>query len=210
MDAENLLAHLRAEIDKLPPNATIKPEALTRVLGQWESIERDGIRQLALEAQVKALQEARDKDDANRILADQITFLSAVWDKSSAFTNLIMIAGYASFFGLWSLLKDLNRPLNRYSVIAMLVSVCIYVCFEFVKMMYLGITQHRRFQAVNKPAASVAEMLKRLEVFRAESERSSVWFMRAWKFAVPPAAAAAALSLGLLAWDLVEVMLKPT
>ena len=68
-------------------------------------------------------------------LDSQIKFASELYDKSRAYTNLIITAGYAGYFGLWSVTKDNLTPKQvLWSALFMVISLCSFVFFEVYKM----------------------------------------------------------------------------
>jgi hypothetical protein len=81
---------------------------------------------------------------AEAAIEAQIRITAATFDKSAAYTNLILLAAYAGFFGLWQLTKEyLTASLALWSALLMLISVVTFVFFEVVKM---AIVQRNFFQ----------------------------------------------------------------
>jgi hypothetical protein len=71
------------------------------------------------------------------IIDSQIKLASALYDKSMAYTNLIIMAGYAGFFGLWSVTKDNLTPKQvLWSALFMVISLSSFVFFEVAKMIF--------------------------------------------------------------------------
>ena len=95
----------------------------------------------------QALEEAAKREQqrlAEAAIETQIKVLSATYDKSAAYTNLIILAAYAGFFGLWQLTKDyLSKPMALWSALLMLISVVMFVFVEVVKMVLI---QHNFMQ----------------------------------------------------------------
>src|SRR5688572_20847673 len=81
---------------------------------------------------------AAAKEDAaagEKIIETQIKIITASYDKAAAYTNLIVVAGYAAFFGLWTLTKPyLPRELALWAALLMLLSAATFVVFEVYKM----------------------------------------------------------------------------
>ena len=72
------------------------------------------------------------KNEKNDFL---IKLASAMYDKAIAYTNLVIMAGYAGFFGLWSITKDNLTPKHvLWSALFILISISSFVTFETVKM----------------------------------------------------------------------------
>ena len=79
-----------------------------------------------------------EQDDKRKIqvIQDyQIKLLSALFDKATAYANLIIMAGYAGFFGLWSFTKDKLTPMQVFwSALFITISASVFVIFETFKI----------------------------------------------------------------------------
>jgi len=79
--------------------------------------------------------ERKLQEQKKEILDSQMKLASAIYDKTMAYTNLIIMAGYAGFFGLWSITKDNLTPKQvLWSALFLLISGSSFVFFETVKM----------------------------------------------------------------------------
>lgn len=134
----------------------------------------------------KALQEAAQREQARQAEAAieiQIKVLSATFDKSAAYTNVIILAAYAGFFGLWQLTKDsISKPLAMWAALLMLASVVSFVFFEVVKM---ALIQHNFLASVKllkspEVRTSPQALQKALTDLGAIHERVQFHFMRFW------------------------------
>ena len=66
-----------------------------------------------------------------------VKIISALYDKGSAYTNLVIVGGYAAFFALWTNSRPLiNINQARWAAILMLISASIFVIFEVYKMFH--------------------------------------------------------------------------
>ncbi len=84
-------------------------------------------------------QQQREKD-ANELVETQIKVISASFDKAVQYTNLVIVAGYGGFFGLWALSRDYLTPTSgRSAALWMLASGTIFVAFEVFKMIGTGL-----------------------------------------------------------------------
>jgi hypothetical protein len=54
---------------------------------------------------IRQTEEKQQKDVAEKIIEAQIKIITASYDRAVAYTNVIVVAGYAAFFGLWTLTK---------------------------------------------------------------------------------------------------------
>jgi hypothetical protein len=86
----------------------------------------------------RGFSEAAKREQA-RVAAEisdaQIRVLSAVFDKAVAYTNLIMLGGYAGFFGLWQLTSSsLTKTLSMWAALLVFISLVTFVGYEIFKM----------------------------------------------------------------------------
>jgi hypothetical protein len=143
-----------------------------------------------IEAIKKALQEAQAREQqrmAAAVIESQVKVLSATFDKSAAYTNLIVLAAYAGFFGLWQLTKDyLPKNLGLWSALLMLISVAVFVIFEVVKMVVIQHNFFERAKALRAPEvqADPAKLMKALSSLDEVHEKVLFHFMRFWVVAL--------------------------
>ena len=70
---------------------------------------------------LELLTEQRREKDAEEIVEIEIKLLSATFDKAVQYTNLVMVAGYGGFFGLWKLTEKYLTPTGaRFAALCML------------------------------------------------------------------------------------------
>lgn len=138
------------------------------------------------DAMFKALQDANAREQeriAQAAIEAQVKVLSATFDKSAAYTNLIILAAYAGFFGLWQLTKDyLTKELALWSALLMLVSVVIFVAFEVIKMVVIQHNFMDRVKVLKSPEVqrdprALESAFQELGVVH---ERVLYHFMRFW------------------------------
>lgn len=68
-------------------------------------------------------------------IENQKQLLAHLYQRSSAYTQLIIVAGYASFFTVWQLTKSyLSKPVVMFTGICILLSVSVFVLYEVWKM----------------------------------------------------------------------------
>src|SRR5207237_2098179 len=67
----------------------------------------------------------------------QIRIIAGAYEKAVAYTNLIIVAGYAGLFALWQITKDnLSRRQVLISAFLIISSITIFVLFEIYKAHY--------------------------------------------------------------------------
>jgi hypothetical protein len=66
-----------------------------------------------------------------------IKIMSVSYDKAAAYSNLILIGGYAIFFTVWGKMYGELPPFNmKLSALFMSTSVLFFICWEIYKMIY--------------------------------------------------------------------------
>ena len=124
-------------------------------------------------------------DEYTRKLQDgllQIT--SATFDKASAYTNLVMFAGYGCFFALWSLLKaDLAPIPTAVAAILMAISASTFGLYEVYKMAYTAIAMNGLTDLLDNPGLqySAAVMVRRMDKYQRRSRELNLSFFKMWK-----------------------------
>ena len=87
---------------------------------------------------MRLVNQQQQEQVAKDIIESHIKILSASYDKAVTYTNVIVIGGYASFFGLWSVSKPyLSAVQARWAALIMLLSVSTFVFFEVYKMVVM-------------------------------------------------------------------------
>jgi hypothetical protein len=139
-----------------------------------------------LETRLATVEIQTDTKDA---IENTIKVSSAVYDKAAAYTNLIVVAGYASFFGLWSLTKPYLSP--RWALIAALLmglSMAVFVFFEIAKMIVATNVSVRASKALLdfEENSTAREVGKRLKEFTASNNHCTLWLARWWPWTLYP------------------------
>ena len=146
---------------------------------------------------------AREEDFNREIRARRDFFGSAadyqsrMFDASTAYNQLIVIGGYAAFFGVWSAFaKDLNRTVILSSGALILVSLIVYVSWTVISMFQLG---RRNMEAIASFAEGVEgfeERIHAVEIAGQQRSRSMLKFWRPVVFTSGLTGFAAAVVLG--------------
>jgi len=136
----------------------------------------------------KALE--RDKDERVEII---IRVTSALFDKAAAYTNLIIIAGFAGFFAVWSSMKVYLSPLEMFtSAFCVTVSLSVFIFWEVFGMLVRSRTLKELLKVLNTPAAEFQGALAKQQ--KTEQLRN-IWVFRIWAvalfFTIAPALVAA-------------------
>jgi len=144
---------------------------------------------------------------ADEIVETQIKIFSALYEKASAYTQLIIVAGYASYFGIWALVKEyINSRSAIWSALLMSLSVTIFVFFEVAKMTLTGWFLLRRNSTIQK-ISEIPNPQKILEVLRthdSETQKYSVKWCKFWVYTLLPTVLFALVAIVILLIALIQ------
>lgn len=131
-----------------------------------------------------------------------IKIQSALYDKGSSYTNLILVAGYAGFFAVWANMKSLMTPLEmRIAALSVLGSLTVFIVFELYKIAFLTVGALGLQQVIDLPPEQFEAAYK--EHQRRERRRVRV-LQKAWPFAFGGAIVPALVGGGTLAASFVR------
>ena len=130
-----------------------------------------------------------------------IELATALYDKSIAYTNLILVAGYAAFLTVWSNSKPyLSECEARASVALILLSLLFFVLWELYKMVLTGTAQQRHARVISASPETFWAEMENLK----DAERSLlVRAIRAWPVVLALTIVPGVLAAGVLMWGLV-------
>lgn len=154
-----------------------------------------------MEQIVKHLSEKALKDEQDKKIETLIKVLSALYDKAAAYTNLIMVAGYAGFFAVWANMKGFMTPTEmRLSALSMIFSLLIFVLWEVTKMILTSRNLHRLLEVLNAPPTEFDARLKKQQ----RDERVfNIGFLRAWRIVLVCAIVPALFAAGTLVFSFI-------
>jgi hypothetical protein len=170
-------------------NFLADPEELRRRQFQEHQLQ---IQQLGQEIQRMKMEREdqfkKHQEEAAKKLRDgYVQSISATFDKAVAYTNLIIVAGYGAFVGLWSLTKgDVQPVLSTVAAILMIVSATTFVMFEVYKM-YRTTNVIRDLTAfLEDPAIKndATVLQNKMDEYQLESRRHNLTFVRVWRISV--------------------------
>lgn len=124
------------------------------------------------------------REQKEEIIDSQIKLASAIYEKAIAYSNLIFMAGYAGFFGLWSLTRNvLTTKQVLWSALFMAISVSVFVFFEVVNMIFTSCFMLSRNSAINKlsDAQDIESIIKLLrehdKTMKSRQVKSSIFWV---------------------------------
>lgn len=175
-----------------------------RALQQQQATISELAKQMGVEASKRqqALAEANQRKAVDVMTEVQGKLI----DRSAAYTNLMLIGGYAGFFALWSGTRS-NLPIKANVAIAGLatLSLAIFISFEVYKMVVtaLRFLKNRHFL---HESLSPDQFVKRLEELKREEAKLPVGYMGIWVGAVGAALLFAFLAFALLTYNFFAIL----
>lgn len=131
-------------------------------------------------AEIKRFQQncERDKDVALAMLINEKMMTHA-----TNYTNLILVAGYAGFFGFWStIVSRLPQWVYAISGLLALVSLLLFVSWEITKM----VLSYRRLNGNNETIKQITRGDKPLLMLEAAMNLHSIKMNKLWKWFLIP------------------------
>lgn len=120
----------------------------------------------------------------DQVIDVQIRIIAGAYDKADAYTNLIIVAGYAGFFALWQFSKDnLGRREAIVSALLMIISIAVFVVFEIWKAHYTSRLLRQYAKTIQDPQnkTSPERLLTAMNNFEAAERAAAVHFVRFWQ-----------------------------
>lgn len=129
------------------------------------------------------------------------------FDRSAAYNNIILVAGYAGGFTIWSFTRaQLPEKANVAIALGLLVSLATFITFEVVKMLVTGKLVMGR-ATVLKTNQNPAEKLQAIKDIEEAQATILIRFMRYWAVTMVASIAGAGIALVLLAYNFVAVLI---
>jgi len=145
------------------------------------------------------MEDIRDEEVAAKVKAANIELLSNAFERARAYTNLVILGGYAGAFTIWNFSRPILTNHGLVGVALLLtVSLTTFVFFEVFQMYFLTriFLKHRAILIASVPGK---EFLRRHERYRAESNAATVRVLLViWSIALSVCVLTALLALGIL------------
>ena len=146
-------------------------------------------------------------DDLGKYRDLAIDIHSKAYDRAAAYTNLIMLGGYAGGFAIWNFTRDhLTAKTSAWVAIFLLLSITAFILFEIYKMVFN--TRHsmmvgkllRQEKPIVEQLADVAEHDKIM------ASHGLMVMMRVWVVALTFSVATALIAVAILIWNFVAIL----
>jgi hypothetical protein len=143
---------------------------------------------------------------AASILKELADFQSAMYDKASTYTKVIMGLGYGGFFAAWSGTKaHLSPKLLVGSALLVTLSLVLYIVFEISQTMIASYLSIEFANTVNKPGADVSAALW---AYKKKASRLTTPLLSVWKIVFPVSAVTGLAGAGTLIYAFVDSLLR--
>ncbi len=126
--------------------------------------------------------EDHSKNQMDQAIEMQIQVISAAYDRAATYANLIIFAGYAGTFTLWSFTKD-YLPEQAAITIALMVGISLFIfCgWEVYKMIYTS-SSLRRHSGIMLQDLSSDEFDQATQDAKIQTSTEAVKLYRYWIF----------------------------
>jgi len=173
---------------------------------------QETLKQLS-EQQQRMMQEAQRRQQeaaAEKMIETLVKILSSSYDKSVAYNNVLIVAGYAAFFAIWGATKPaLTNWISIASALLMVTSATVFVLFELFKMVHSSRAMtHLQSIAADESARKNPEVLQlKMKEYEAAQRLGSLRFLRIWVVVLAITASTGVLAVGLLAYNYVCILI---
>lgn len=127
----------------------------------------------------QALAEKARHETHEKRIEETTKLLSALYDRAAAYTNLIIVAGYAGFFAVWGSVKsDLSKSEMLASAFCLSFSLMVFVFWEILVMLYTSRTLGNLNKTLQAPPQDFEKQLEKHNVLVAKRAVSirRIWY----------------------------------
>ncbi len=152
------------------------------------------------------MQKDNSFDEQNyKILETQKELITHSYSQAMAYTNLIMLGGFASFFGLWKLTEPYLLKWQIFlSALLMMISVTTFVVFEIYKMIVNGRVAFSLAKTVEDPQKFIFNLMNH----KAKVSKITVGLQRVWYLVLAISVPAGVSAAGILAYSYVFGLIR--
>ena len=136
--------------------------------------------------------------------------LSISYDKAIAYNNVVIVAGYATFFAIWGATKPaLTHWISITPALLMVSSATVFVLFELFKMVQSSRTMLQlQSIAADENARKDPEIFQsKMKAFETLQRSVSLRFVRVWVAVLGIAVSTAVAAISLLAYNYICMLL---
>jgi ferric-dicitrate binding protein FerR (iron transport regulator) len=134
-----------------------------------------------LEREVIGLKQFQSDVQYDKQVQAALEITSRMQSGHAAYTNLVIAAGYAAYFTLWSTLKsDLPNRLYSLSGLMITLSLLIFMSWEITKMIWSAVAFHnieKRLASRSASPEAVTKWQQEILSFDRQVSRVWIWFL---------------------------------
>lgn len=162
----------------------------------------------ALSDEIAELKRFQQNCEQDKELALRVQLAEKMMTHATNYTNLLLVAGYAGFFGFWSTIVN-RLPQRVYAIAGLLAltSLILFISWEIVKM----VSMYRRLSRNNEILKKIRRVDNALLMHEAAMNLHSMRMNKLWKWFLIPTVttgiSAALLLLGTLVCQVWQSML---
>ncbi len=146
---------------------------------------------------VEQLAKREAERQSQEMLERVIKIITATYSSARAYTNVVIIAGYAAFFAMWSFSRGmLNDMAEAVAALSMIVSATAFASFETYKMIWVGTLVRRKTKAIGLAPERALERIQALEGIEQQELKT---FGKIWVFVLLVTIPSALIAVGILA-----------
>jgi len=121
------------------------------------------------------------------------------------YTQIIITAGYATYFGLWSISKPLlNNQTTKWSLLLLLISALSFICFEVFKVATEGYSLNFKNKALLKAITEddLDSKIEKVNKAYRYDNCMALWIHRFWHISFPISVITGLLAISFIAYGL--------
>lgn len=133
--------------------------------------------------------------------------ITSAFDSATRYSNLFILAGYGTFFGLWNVTRDrlVGRQAPIWAALLMLVSVATFAAFQVYSVYLNSSALIRLAQAnVDPPPATLEDLMSRMQRHYEEERKRTPRTLRIWRPVFFFTVATGFAAIGILGWAFVQ------
>lgn len=155
---------------------------------------------------VADLQAKAQAQEEEKFVKAQSDITIKVFERSASYNNVILVAGYAGAFTIWSFTRpQLTDKANIAVALSLLVSLSAFIVFEVVKMAMTGRLIKKKLK-VFQSAITIEGRMKALKDIEESNASVLAAFHGYWAVTMFITVVSAGIALGLLAYNFVAVL----
>ncbi len=146
-------------------------------------------------------------DDLKQYRDLVIDMHSKAFDRATAYTNLIMLGGYAGGFAIWNFTRDhLTAKASIWVAILLLLSLTAFILFETYKMV-LNAKHTAKVANMLRQQKPIADQMADIQEYEKKvSSDSLLVFMRVWKAVLAFCVSTALIAVTILIWNFIAIL----